>query len=278
MSVMNHFGFWLILALPFSIQVFFVINIIISNASLPQARCNILWYKNILPRRHTLTLAFFNKHNCEDENDNSPVAHVSSWSGIFIFLFYGIVNRLRQGKLSRLSYFKHNAGGSLQVKIRGEGDGRSDSGPELYGRGNHKEKPLWPKHPSCSCYCNGKRSLTSPADVQPAAYELDCAAHREAEWNSHPLCTYKEIQVQVPPCSFSHLDYNWKVMISWLFRLPRICHQILRILLFARFIESLGWNFLNEAHQQCCPTFNQVEGFSHVVQNYISLDNSNWYI
>lgn len=50
---------------------------------------------------------------------------------VFLLSVFEVVNRLRQGKLSRLSYFKHSAGGSLQVKIRGERDGRSDSGPEL---------------------------------------------------------------------------------------------------------------------------------------------------
>lgn len=33
-----------------------------------------------------------------------------------------------------------------------------------------QRKPLWPKHPSSSCYCDGKRLLTSPADVQPASW------------------------------------------------------------------------------------------------------------
>lgn len=51
-------------------------------------------------------------------------------------------------------------------------------------------------------------------------------------------------------------------MISRLFILSRICHQILQILLFAKVIENLGWNFLNEANQQHCPTLNQVEKFS----------------
>lgn len=125
---------------------------------------------------------FFNKHDCRDQNDNSTMSHlgVADFFSYFmefeiwhVFLVWFLLfYRLRHGKFSRFSYFKQNAGGSLQVKIRGEGDGRSDSGPKLYGRGNHKENPLWLKHPSCSCYCKGKRSLTSSADVQPTSWTL----------------------------------------------------------------------------------------------------------
>lgn len=97
----------------------------------------------------------------------SYIMEFKIWKGFFCFVL-----NCQQVEAREIipALLLQTQGRSLKVEIRGEGDGPSDSGSELYGRGNHKENPLWPKHPSCSCYCNGKRSLTSPADVQPAAY------------------------------------------------------------------------------------------------------------
>lgn len=93
-------------------------------------------------------------------------------------------------------------------KIRGdEWGGQGDSGSELSRGKKPQRKPLWPKHPSCSCYCDGKILLTSPADVKPASWAGPVRGWAHKSWNQWKFtCSFP---VEFLTWSFSRSVCNW---------------------------------------------------------------------
>lgn len=98
---------------------------------------------------------------------NPSYSKFSSWPQTWNILRPRVINKQNVSENDMFTKDGNREDNRRRDQRRDDGQGKSGSGAPR--RRKPQRNPLWPKHPSVSRYCHGKRLLTSPADVQPCA-------------------------------------------------------------------------------------------------------------